>query len=674
MNVYTFADNPVGATRSNPVARCGALVRGPGPHQNWGMPFRTRRHAARVRALLATLPLMTSGVAAQQMPSENGGRRMALLVGTDVYTAGPEWANLSSPVRDASTLAATLARDYAFDTTVIRNATQAQVVQALVDLKRRATRPDDRVLVFIASHGFFDEDLSQGYLVFRDSRPRPTDVARSSYMGLTGLLALHEGFTAGHVLLVIDACFAGTIDHDIRTGTDRGAATIGASRRAVDESIRRRSQFRSRTFLTSGGNEYVGDGGGPDGHSPFAGALLAALRTASAEALPLTFPDLLGRLDRAAITPLPRHGTFSGHVPGGAFVFVPVSFTAALAASSTAVLPERGATAEASTRGAAGASPAATDPASRAPRTAATPPATVDEVPGILSSTASRGVDALTSGCTDGEAGDCFAAGRRVLLAHGAARDDARARTLLERGCTLGDKAACAERDLLDARGREDPRRADSASGRLQQACDNSDAHACAALARFRIGGGGGGSAGELLVTLRRACATEWPAACAYAALASPGAGTSRPPAEVESLLSSGCRALDATACGFLARLYVERDRSATERDLAGRLADAACSLYDPVACNLRAEQYMFGLGVVVDHIRARTYAERSCSGRSGEGCYLLGRMAELGLGAQRDRGIASRLYQQACAAGVRADCSRPLTPRSEVDWWRAVP
>jgi TPR repeat protein len=94
-----------------------------------------------------------------------------------------------------------------------------------------------------------------------------------------------------------------------------------------------------------------------------------------------------------------------------------------------------------------------------------------------------------------------------------------------------------------------------------------------------------------------------------------------------------------------------------------------------PVAWYRFAELFAYGTGGVdADFAKARTYARRTCAAHSGEGCYLLGRMNEVGLGGRRDQGKASELYRQACAYGVKADCSRPLTPRTEIDWWRALP
>jgi hypothetical protein len=283
--------------------------------------------------LLASTALAQSEAQSFRLP----GKSVALLIGTDTYNATNEWARLSSPVLDASTIAKTLAADFSYDTTVVRNATKSEVIRRIVEHGKSASSNDDWSFIFIAAHGYFDEERSQGYLVFRDSRPRQDDVARSTYLSLTELRGIVEGFRAGHVMLVIDACYAGTIDPDIRFGTDRAAR---AGRPEVEESLLRRAQYRSRMYLTSGGKEYVPDGR-PGAHSPFAAALLGALRQASNEGAALTFNQILGHMAAAAVQPLPRHNNFRGHEPGGDFLLVPKSFAGAVASGKAAARLER---------------------------------------------------------------------------------------------------------------------------------------------------------------------------------------------------------------------------------------------------------------------------------------------------------------------------------------------
>ena len=289
-----------------------------------------------LRSLAAVLIVALAPHAAESQRSSAfslPGRLSALLIGTDTYGASREWARLSSPVLDATTIAKSLANDFAFDTTVVRNATKDDIIRAIVSQGKRAEGPDDWTLVFVASHGYFDDERGQGYLVFRDSKPRGDDVSRSSYLSLSELRGIVEGYKAGHVMLVIDACYAGTIDPDIRSGTDRGERASGSNRREVESSLLRRSQYRSRQYLTSGGKEYVPDGR-PGAHSPFAGVLIGALRQASIEAQPLTFSQIVGRMAESAIEPLPRHNAFRGHEPGGDFILVPRSFVTSLATQS----------------------------------------------------------------------------------------------------------------------------------------------------------------------------------------------------------------------------------------------------------------------------------------------------------------------------------------------------
>lgn len=69
---------------------------------------------------------------------------------------------------------------------------------------------------------------------------------------------------AKHVIVVADSCYAGTLTRGI-TIRNKNAGWLG-----------RLATRRSRTALSSGGNEPVDDGG-PDGHSVFAAAFIQAL-------------------------------------------------------------------------------------------------------------------------------------------------------------------------------------------------------------------------------------------------------------------------------------------------------------------------------------------------------------------------------------------------------------
>src|SRR5262249_61894245 len=77
---------------------------------------------------------------------------------------------------------------------------------------------------------------------------------------------------AKHILVVADSCYSGTLTRGIDVVM---LPSGGAERNAY---LARIVQKRSRTVLTSGGEEPVADSGGGGQHSVFAKAFLAALQ------------------------------------------------------------------------------------------------------------------------------------------------------------------------------------------------------------------------------------------------------------------------------------------------------------------------------------------------------------------------------------------------------------
>lgn len=74
----------------------------------------------------------------------------------------------------------------------------------------------------------------------------------------------------------------------------------------------------SRSYLTSGGKEYVDDGQ-PGHHSPFARRLIEALRSGGGADRILTTSELHGYLEK--LRPEPRAGSFGSDEALGGFLF-----------------------------------------------------------------------------------------------------------------------------------------------------------------------------------------------------------------------------------------------------------------------------------------------------------------------------------------------------------------
>ena len=239
------------------------------------------------------------------------GRDYALLIATNTYD---EWSPLVNPIPDALAIGAELRQTFGFEVEVMQNPTQREFWSTLNAYARRTYADDDQLLIFIAGHGTQDQTLGEGFLVARDSKR--DDKERLSYIDYSRLRDSVDRIRAKHILLMLDACFGGSFVGR-RPTASRGETDYGSASR--DELIRRRMRYRTRLYVTSGGEVYVSDGD-PGKHSPFAFRLLEGLRSADAKNGVVTYAQLMSYLERAKMEP--RTGDFGDHEPGGDFLFI----------------------------------------------------------------------------------------------------------------------------------------------------------------------------------------------------------------------------------------------------------------------------------------------------------------------------------------------------------------
>jgi tetratricopeptide (TPR) repeat protein len=244
--------------------------------------------------------------------SDFAGKYYAELIATDEYD---QWPRLSNPIYDATEIAAELHNRYGFETEVVRNPTKEQLSRTFGELKKKQFGPDDELLIFVAGHGIYDEIEQTGYLIAKDSLR--DDDGHNTHISQQQIYNIVSGLKARHVILVIDACFGGAI-----AGLKRGdpKSDITYSVNAKMEAVKRKRNYRTRIFLTSGGKEYVPDGK-PGAHSPFAFQLLRALKSKSPESNDsiLTFVDLINFADQVQAGPQPQYGWFADSDPASDF-------------------------------------------------------------------------------------------------------------------------------------------------------------------------------------------------------------------------------------------------------------------------------------------------------------------------------------------------------------------
>ena len=246
-------------------------------------------------------------------PTEEARSDYALLIGTDDYD---EWQDLTNPVFDTKTIADELKNNYGFQTETLINPSKTQIITKLRDYAKKSYMPEDELFIFIAGHGLFDDVFQEGYVVCKDSKKN--DEAKESYIQHSSLRTYVNNIPCNHIFITMDVCYGGTFDQAIAKSGSRGGDDM-YSDVAPAEFIKRKLQFKTRRYLTSGGKQYVPDGR-PGAHSPFARKFLEALRNYGGSDRILTLGEIITYVE--TINPEPKYGEFGDNEPGSDFVFI----------------------------------------------------------------------------------------------------------------------------------------------------------------------------------------------------------------------------------------------------------------------------------------------------------------------------------------------------------------
>ncbi len=260
----------------------------------------------------AELRFVTSGatapppvqIATPTARGAKGRRQHALVIANGNYSALPA---LKTARADGEELARVLREEYGFEVRLLADSSFLETMVALAEVGKKLGAQDD-LLVYYAGHGRLDETSGRGFWLPADADPddRTTWLPNDTLAKQLGTLA------AGHVLVISDSCYAGTL------------AAAGLDAKSVGTGV-----GRSRTVLASGGLQPVLDEGGGGGHSIFARALLSVLKlgreATSAAAVASSVAARVGwKAAQLGIDQTPVYAPirFAGHEAGD-FVFVP---------------------------------------------------------------------------------------------------------------------------------------------------------------------------------------------------------------------------------------------------------------------------------------------------------------------------------------------------------------
>jgi hypothetical protein len=136
------------------------------------------------------------------------GNYYALVIAVQDYV-DPVIPTLQNPLQDAQNLITTLSTYYKFDKkniTLLKNPSRNSVIQTFDQLAKKLTK-DDNLLIFYAGHGYWDEQLRQGFWLPADARQN----SRTEWISNGTIRDYVAGVPTRHTLLISDACFSGGI-------------------------------------------------------------------------------------------------------------------------------------------------------------------------------------------------------------------------------------------------------------------------------------------------------------------------------------------------------------------------------------------------------------------------------------------------------------------------------
>ena len=229
------------------------------------------------------------------------GEYHALIIAAENYI-DKEINDLSNPSKDARALATVLQSSYLFkeeNTTQLIDPTRGDIIQAFDKLSRKLG-PLDNLLIFYAGHGYWDENLKQGYWFPVDAQKN----YRTNWLSNADIATYIRGIKSKHILLITDACFSGSITRSAMTGASK--------------SIKRLYSLASRRAMTSGNLAEVPD------ESVFTKYLIKALKDNQERFIPAN--DIFNYLQEPVQTNtnnLPQYLPIrnTGH-EGGDFIFI----------------------------------------------------------------------------------------------------------------------------------------------------------------------------------------------------------------------------------------------------------------------------------------------------------------------------------------------------------------
>ena len=197
----------------------------------------------------------------ESTPQENKvtGKDYLVLMAIDKYA---HWPQLQNPVNDATSIGKALQDHYNVEVEntmhLFNENCTPKSVDSVFRLLIKTLTPNDRLIVYFAGHGYYDEAFETGYWIPVNGKMSQED----TWINNDRIGKYIKYLPTKHTLFISDACFSGSlyIDDTRSKGTDRHYDVL--------------DKARSRWMFSSGRLEEVADDYQNTNHSPFAWFIL----------------------------------------------------------------------------------------------------------------------------------------------------------------------------------------------------------------------------------------------------------------------------------------------------------------------------------------------------------------------------------------------------------------
>src|ERR1700676_2450035 len=162
-------------------------------------------------------------VAAAMATAAHAERRIALVIGNSAYTAVSPLAN---PKNDAELMTKTL-QSVGFEVTMLVDADQRTMKQAMLDFGRKLREGVDASLFYYSGHGV--QAKGENYLVPVDAAIKDEGELDLEAIDVNAFLQVMDGSTSKVNIVILDACRNNPFASSLRSAS-RGLAMVGAPR------------------------------------------------------------------------------------------------------------------------------------------------------------------------------------------------------------------------------------------------------------------------------------------------------------------------------------------------------------------------------------------------------------------------------------------------------------